>query len=261
MEESLGSGFDSIRAAVMSPTTFSSHLTVSPAFIHTATDLERSSFLAFGDAGLSETSGRTNSFSESASFHLGLRESSSLPRSSEIGVFDRNISSGHEIRSYTHDTRSLGSVAGTNHFYRSVAGLPEHLEDAVGIEEEEEVETHSNIQYELLDQEYTLPQSVLDDDESDPEDTRKFYTELDAYTMIGPADDDDDYAEYSDDYETDSDYELNHDGQMLTSLNRYDHRYYRYWDAEQAELATNHFDSSLQASQLLILSKKLVDSC
>jgi hypothetical protein len=169
--------------------------------------------------------------------------------STESRHHDQSPSSSEGTYINSRDARFSESLAGSE---LSTAALTDFAQDTASrMEVNKDIGSglHAHTQYDMVE-EILSPQSGSDGYESDPDDTRKFYTELESYVAIGDDDYDTDDSDY---YDTDSDYEPSSTGQMLTSISRYDHRFHRYWHAEQSDLAEDHFDAPLQTSKLALL--------
>jgi hypothetical protein len=245
MEESLGSGFDSIRAAIMSPASFSTGVTVSPVFTQTMTDLERPSYVHLAGAETPVDSGGADLFSHQAHVRIDNRDTVPARHPRQVQYSERSTYSDDETHSYLSDERSLESAPASDPFYRPVIGSTERLPD---IEYDPEKEVFPHAECNLLEWNSTSSDSEDEEEyDSDSDDTRKFHTEVESYykPLVG----DDDSDDYSDDYDSDDGYERSHVGQMLASINRYDYRYHRYWDAEHPDPGNTHFDIPVQASK------------
>lgn len=234
MEETLGSGFDNIRAALMSPTSLSFQMDLSPVSVHAVTRLRRPSFSSLAGVG-----GPFNP--------LPLGTFYSSVTSIESTHHDHSSSFSEETFVNSHDTRLSEALAISELSNTTLTDSAQGSESQIQIWKDFENELHAPASHDTVEED--LPaQSGSDGYESDPDDTRKFYTELESYVAVG----DDNYStDDSDYYYTDSDYEPSSAGQTLTSISRYDHRFHRYWHAEQPDLAENHFDTPLQTSKLI----------
>lgn len=245
LDESLGSGFDNIRAALMSPTSFSAQIDLSPVSVRAVTSLRRPSFSSLAGVGgpfnspsLGMFYGPNNILGQNGPVSVYSTESSlrdHSPASSEGTYID-----SHDARFSESPTGSELSTTALTDFAQESASLMEGDKDITS-------ELHANARYDVVEQGLS-PQYGSDGYESDPDDTRKFYTELQSYIAVGDDGYDTDDSDY---FDTDSDYEPSSTGQMLTSISRYDHRFHRYWHAEQSDLAENHFDTPLQTSRLI----------
>lgn len=245
MEETLGSGFDSIRAAVMSPTSFSAQIDLSPVSVRAVhvTSLRRPSFLSLAGVGGPFNPPPLGTF-YSPNNILGQNGPAPV-YSTETSHGDDSPSSSEETYIDSHDARLSESLAGSELSTASLTDFAQYSASPMKSDKDIESEPHAHAQYDMVEQGLS-PQSGSDGYESDPDDTRKYYTELESYVAIGDSDYDTDDSDY---YDTDSDYEPSSTGQMLTSISRYDHRFHRYWHAEQSDLAENHLDAPLQTSK------------
>jgi hypothetical protein len=253
MEETLGSGFDNIRAAVMSPTSFSAQMDVSSVSVQAVTSLRRPSFISLAGVGGPFDPLPLGPFFSPSNL---LSQNGAAPvTSAESSDHDYSLSSSEETYIDSHDARFSESLAGSELSTTALTDFPQDSTSRMEVHKDMGSELHAHASHDDAELDVSSPQSGFDGYESDPDDTRKFYTELDSYIAIG----DDDYdTNDSDYYDTDSDYEPSSTGQMLTSISRYDHRFHRYWHAEQSELVENHFDTPLQTSKLLFYLAGLI---
>lgn len=243
MEESLGSGFDSIRAAILSPTSFTTRVTVSPVFTQTTTDLERPSYVHLAGAESSIDSERLDLFSNHPSDRVDAANTARATYSNEIEYSERGVHSGGETNSDTRNEEISQTFPGFSPFHMPLAGSSEHQP---GLEQVMEHELYA--QSDLMEWNYSLPQSEHEYESDESDDTLKFYTGPGLHIRQGN-DDEEDSEDWSEDYDSDIHDEHPPLRQMLTSLNRYDHRYNRYWDGEQPDLGNPHLDTHLQTSQ------------
>jgi hypothetical protein len=246
MDETLGSGFDNIRAAVMSPTSFSARMNVSPVSVHAVTSLGRPSFISLAGVPGPFSTVTDSLYSQS---NILSRQSGSAPVDPSESSSDHSTSFSEETYINSLDARFSESFTGSEQPTTPLTSSTQHLTRHIEINKYVESESLAHSQYDVIDQEVSSLQSGSDGYESDPDDTRKFYTELESYLAIGDNDYDTDDSDY---YDTDSEYEPSNTGQMLTSISRYDHRFHRYWHAEQSELAENQFDTALQTSKSIL---------
>lgn len=244
MEESLGSGFDSIRAALLSPTTFASQVTVSSAFTQTTTDLEIpvSTYVHLAGAESLADAGEILSLSSQRNLRFETRNIAPTSYSSEIECPEQSTYSGDELDSEFGDVQNSESRPYSASFDESSIEFRERLS---GIEQDTGIGSYT---HHALPEWGSPHQSEDEEYESDPDDTCKFYTECNLHARLeDDCEDSDDLEDY--DYESDSDYEHARLGQMMASINRYDYRYHRYWDSEHPDLANPHLDTPLQATQ------------
>lgn len=241
MEETLGSGFDNIRAAIMSPTSFSAQMDLSPVSVRGVTSLRRPSFLSLVGAGSPFNPPPLGTFYSPGNI-LGQNGPDPVI-STQRRHHDQSPPSSEGTYINSHDARFLESLAGSE---LSTAAFTDFAQDSASrMAVSKDIGSGLYARHDMVG-DVSSPQSGSDGYESDPDDTRKFYTELESYVAIGDDDYDTDDSDY---YDTDSDYEPSSTGQMLTSISRYDHRFHRYWHAEQSDLAENHFDAPLQTSK------------
>ncbi|EEA23400.1 hypothetical protein TMatcc_002264 [Talaromyces marneffei ATCC 18224] len=243
MEETLGTGFDNIRAAIMSPTSFSAQMNVAPVSVHTVTRLRSPSFISLAGVAVPFNAVQSGSFYSPPNFLS--QNGPTAVNSTESSDHGHSPASSEETYISSHDARFSESLASSE---LATVALTDFVEDpTTRMEADKDTggELHARSQYDLVE-EVSSPQSGSDGYESDPDDTRKFYTEIESYTVIG----DDGYdtvdSEY---YDTDSEYDPSNTGQMLRSISRYDHRFHHYWHVQQSELAETHFDTPLQTTQ------------
>lgn len=255
MEETLGSGFDHIRAAIMSPTSFSAQMDLSPVSVRAVTSIRRPSFLSLAGVGGPFNPPPLGMFYSPEDI-LGQNGPDPVI-STESRHHDQSPSSSQGTYINSHDVRFSESVPASE---LSTAALTDFAQDSASrmqVNKDIGSELHAHTQYDMAE-EVLSPQSGSDGYESDPDDTRKFYTELESYVAIGDDGYDTDDSDY---YDTDSDYEPSSTGQMLTSISRYDHRFHRYWHAEQSDLAEDHFDAPLQTSKLTLFMSLIITEC
>ncbi|EED13369.1 WD repeat protein [Talaromyces stipitatus ATCC 10500] len=245
MEETLGSGFDNIRVAAMSPTSLSPRMTISPVSIHAVTDVARPSFIQMAETEATMDSGELASIYNTS--NVRSRPSNLAPANpSESSYFNHSTSFSQETYVNSHEALFSQSLAGSDVSSASVTDSTQHLAGQIETNKDFEHGLHATVWHDVLYPEIPSPHSDSDGYESDPDDTRKFYTEVESYFAIGDDEYDTDDSEY---YDTDDEYESSSTGQMLTSISRYDHRFHRYWTAEQSEFADDHFDAHMQTTQ------------
>jgi hypothetical protein len=195
MEESLGAGFDRIRATVMPPSNFESSLIVSPAITQTINDAEGPTYLR-----LTSTDNLHNSG------HILLNEGphtigdgSRLSSSNESDEIDLELPHRSDEPSRSTDSEIAERMPG-------LASLLQRINNPSITEQDYEhgrlVENCDSLRSDCLS-----PAMYSEDDSDGPEDMSKFYSGL--YTRIGSTDDDyyDDDDMSLEDFDDDVNYE------------------------------------------------------
>ncbi|KAH8692127.1 hypothetical protein BGW36DRAFT_400216 [Talaromyces proteolyticus] len=192
MEESLGAGFDRIRATVIPPTNFESSITMSPLLTRTMSDLENPAYLRLTSIDHGDGSEQTF-FTNRA--HAD-SESSHIPDSDESDNLDLEMP--HDLDQSSRSTNSEIAERMPH-----LASILQQFTNASTMEAECDDDNEDRLveDYDSLTFDYSSPVTDSDDEGSDPDDTRKFYTGM--YTRIGNLDDDDtDYDDNMDNEES-----------------------------------------------------------
>lgn len=239
MEETLGSGFDDIRAVIMSSTSYSPNMALQPISVHAVTDISSLSVTHLPVANTAVHT-RQSAFSYGnlqthahhlQSAHMDLSQSISLDHGAStestdavtsLGADSMELSMGSEL-SYVPET----SQSHLNMKPGSYSQATYDEED----DDQEDLMTSSSVEY-----------------ESDADDTRKFYTEIESRFSFGHGifdseDEDDEYEE--------SNIDFSQSEQVLTPSNRLGRDRFPFsWHVEQSDLVDDYFDPPLQTSTL-----------
>lgn len=196
MEESLGAGFDRIRATVMPPSNFDSSLIVAPVITQTLNDLEGPTYLRLTSMGSLNNSGRL--LLDEGAHAIGEDPRLSISNDSDdIDVIDLGPDHSDD-HSRSTDSEIAERMPG-------LASLIQRINNPPVIEPDYEngrlVENCDSLRSDCLS-----PAIESEDDSNDPEDMSKFYSGL--YRRIGNIEDDyyDDDEMSLEDFDDDSDY-------------------------------------------------------